>query len=130
METITALATPPGIGGIAVIRVSGVQAIEIVDSCFKGKVGLKSSSTHTVLYGKFYDNETMIDTVLVSIFKEPNSYTGEDVVEISCHGGMLLAGEIINILHGHPERLGNRSLLLLKNIQYLQHCGARIPGHC
>lgn len=105
MDTIIALATPPGIGGIAVIRVSGSNAILIVDSCFKGKSGLYAADSHTVLFGKFYDNETMIDTVLVSIFKEPNSYTGEDVIEISCHGGYLVAGEIINILIKHGARL-------------------------
>ncbi|MFC2131204.1 tRNA uridine-5-carboxymethylaminomethyl(34) synthesis GTPase MnmE [Bacteroidota bacterium] len=98
MKTITALATPPGIGGIAVIRVSGDNAFVIVDGCFKGKKRPAESDTHTVLFGKFYNNEILIDTVLISVFREPNSYTGENVVEISCHGGMLIANEIINTL--------------------------------
>jgi tRNA modification GTPase len=105
MNTITALATPPGIGGIAVIRVSGDEAINIVDKCFRGRKRIDVSETHTVLYGKIYNKNILIDTVLVSVFRKPNSYTGEDVIEISCHGGMLVANEIIDVLLKNDARL-------------------------
>ncbi|MFH1051845.1 MAG: tRNA uridine-5-carboxymethylaminomethyl(34) synthesis GTPase MnmE [bacterium] len=105
MSTITALATPPGIGGIAVIRISGDKTIEIVDQSFKTSIVQNLYGTHSVLYGKFYDEDTLLDTVLVTTFRKPNSYTGEDVIEISCHGGYLVAGEIINILIKHGAKL-------------------------
>lgn len=98
MRTITALATPPGISGIAVVRLSGEIAIEIAEKCFRGKNKITDLPSHTVLYGKFYDEKQLIDNVLITIFRKPNSYTGEDVIEISCHGGYLVANEIINTL--------------------------------
>jgi tRNA modification GTPase len=102
---ITALATPPGIGGIAVIRVSGKNVIEICDTIFIGKSKLIDAKTHTIHYGKIYRNDTLIDTVTCSIFKSPNSYTGEDIVEISCHGGMIISQEIISLLIDKGIRL-------------------------
>lgn len=105
MNTITALATPPGIGGIAIVRLSGKDAIAIADKCFTGKNKLIEANSHSVLFGKFFDDKQIIDTVLVSVFKKPLSYTGEDVIEISCHGGYLVAGEIINTLIKHGARL-------------------------
>jgi len=98
MRTITALATPPGISGIAVVRISGDKTIEIVDQSFKTRVVQNPYGTHSVLFGKFYNGDVLLDTVLVTTFRKPNSYTGEDVIEISCHGGYLVAGEIINTL--------------------------------
>ncbi len=98
MKTITALATPPGVSGIAVIRLSGKYAIHITEKCFKGKKRLLNIPTHSIAYGKFMNDDKFIDNVLVSVFKEPTSYTGENVVEISCHGGYIIADEIINTL--------------------------------
>jgi tRNA modification GTPase len=98
LRTITALASPPGIGGLAVIRISGDQSIEIADRCFAGKHKLITSPTHTIRYGKILHNNEIIDNVTVSIYKAPNSYTGEDVVEIGCHGGMLISSSIIDVL--------------------------------
>lgn len=98
MDTIVALATPPGISGLAVVRVSGPQALEIVQQHFRGKSNLTEVPSHTIHYGKFVDNERVIDTVTTSVFRNPKSYTGEDVVEISCHGGFVIYEEIINSL--------------------------------
>src|SRR5215510_868625 len=84
-DTIIALATPPGIGAIGVIRLSGKKSIEIVDELFPSKDLLKQAS-HTIHVGYFKENEVAIDEVVISLFKGPRSYTGEDVIEISCHG--------------------------------------------
>ncbi|MBI5323879.1 MAG: tRNA uridine-5-carboxymethylaminomethyl(34) synthesis GTPase MnmE [Ignavibacteriae bacterium] len=97
-KTITALATPPGVGGIAVIRISGDNAIPIVDSCFSGKIKLSDAKSHTVHYGNIQYENRIIDTVTAAVFRSPNSYTGEDIVEISCHGGMVVASEIIELI--------------------------------
>lgn len=97
-DTIVALATPPGISGLAVIRLSGNMAFDIIDKCFKSKQKIKEANTHTIHYGKVYSNEILIDTVTVSVFKSPHSYTGEDIIEISCHGGYLIANQIIELL--------------------------------
>jgi len=98
-DTITAIATPSGVGAISVIRVSGAKAIEIVDEIFTGKNNLKDSVSHTIHYGKIKDSSNnLIDDVLVSIFKAPHSYTGEDSVEISTHGSPFITKKIIEIL--------------------------------
>lgn len=98
-KTIAALATPSGISGLAVIRVSGEEAIEIVDKIFVGKKKLSDSKSHTIKYGKIISGEKSIDSVTVSIFKKPNSYTGEDVIEISCHGGFFTVRSILDLLY-------------------------------
>ncbi|QTD39405.1 tRNA uridine-5-carboxymethylaminomethyl(34) synthesis GTPase MnmE [Polaribacter batillariae] len=99
-DTIIALATPSGVGAISVIRLSGEKSIEIVDAYFrsikKGK-SLKNQKTHTIHLGHIINNDVIIDEVLVSIFKNPNSYTGENVVEISCHGSSFIQQEIIQL---------------------------------
>ncbi len=94
-DTITALATAPGESGIAVIRVSGKDAIKITAGYFKGKNNLTEVNTHTVHYGEFVFNDILIDTVTAAVFKEPNSYTGENTVEISSHGSMIVVDLII-----------------------------------
>jgi tRNA modification GTPase len=95
-DTIVALATPAGTGAIAVIRVSGPQSIIAVDSIFVGKSKLINSASHTIHYGKlFAGNGEVLDDVLVSIFKGPNSYTGENSIEISSHGSSLIVKKII-----------------------------------
>ena len=99
-DTIVALATPSGAGAIAVIRLSGKEAISMADSCFKSvksKKSLKNQKTHTIHLGHIVDGKRIIDEVLVSVFKNPNSYTGEDVVEISCHGSNYIQQEIIQL---------------------------------
>jgi len=105
-DTIVALATPAGIGAISVIRVSGANSISAVDKIFKGKHDLSRSLTHTIHYGKIFDeNNELIDDVLVSIFKNPNSYTGEESVEISTHGSSLITQKIIQALLKQSIRL-------------------------
>ena len=99
-DTIIALATPSGAGAIAVIRLSGNDAIKLVSDNFQsvteGKT-LSSQKTHTIHLGHIVDGKKTIDEVLVSVFKNPNSYTGEDVVEISCHGSPYIQQEIIQL---------------------------------
>lgn len=88
-KTIAAISTPPGIGGIAVIRMSGTDAIEIADKIFCGSTSLKSAKSHTVHYGFIVDESgEKVDEVLVTVMLAPKTFTREDVVEISTHGGM------------------------------------------
>jgi len=109
-DTIIALATPSGIGAIAVIRISGKDSIHSVDSFFKSKFGNKSllnQKSHTIHLGHIVDNNRFIDEVLVSVFKNPNSYTGENVIEISCHGSVFIQQEIIQLFIKNGIRLAN-----------------------
>jgi tRNA modification GTPase len=108
-ETIAALATPVGIGGIAVIRISGTAAIHSADRLFHGNTPLASAPPHSVHYGRIIDpvSRETIDTVLATVFKGPNSYTGEDTVEISCHGGYFVAQRILESLYHSGPRPAN-----------------------
>jgi tRNA modification GTPase len=103
-DTIVALATPPGIGAIGVIRLSGKKAVSIVNALFPSK-DLLSQDSHTLHVGYLKDNEKNIDEVVVSLFKTPRSYTGEDVVEISCHGSPFVQQQIINACINKGARL-------------------------
>ncbi|CAM1347423.1 tRNA uridine-5-carboxymethylaminomethyl(34) synthesis GTPase MnmE [Tenacibaculum crassostreae] len=99
-DTIIALATPSGVGAIAVIRLSGQDSIKIVDAFFSSinkKKSLVNQKSHTLHLGHIVDGNTILDQVLVSIFKNPHSYTGENVVEISCHGSSFIQQEIIQL---------------------------------
>jgi tRNA modification GTPase len=96
-ETIVALSTPPGIGAIGVIRLSGIAAISITNSVFQGK-DLSRQESHTIHFGLIKDGEVVIDEVLVSLFIAPKSYTKENVVEISCHGSNYIIQQIISLL--------------------------------
>jgi tRNA modification GTPase len=96
-DTIVALSTPPGIGAIGVIRLSGNDAIAITNSVFSGKDLLKQES-HTIHFGTIRDGSIVIDEVLVSLFVAPKSYTKENVVEISCHGSNYIIQQIISLL--------------------------------
>lgn len=99
-DTIVALATPSGAGAIAVIRVSGLRAIAIAASVFQSVKGkdLTVQKSHTLHLGHILDGAHMLDQVLVSLFKGPNSYSGEDTVEISCHGSVYIQQQIIQLL--------------------------------
>lgn len=98
-DTIVAMATPAGAGAIAVLRLSGPHAFEVVSSIFTpiSNKEFSKQKTHTVHLGHIKDGEKIIDEVLATIFKNPNSYTGEDVVEISCHGSTYIQQEIIQL---------------------------------
>lgn len=97
---ITAISTPSGTGGIAVIRLSGNGCISLVDSVFKSPRGSKliAQKPNTIHFGSVYQGEAVLDEVLVSIFKTPHSFTGEDVVEISCHGSTYIQQSILQLL--------------------------------
>jgi tRNA modification GTPase len=99
-ETIVALASPSGAGAIAVIRISGKEAITISEAVFQSVSGKKLSlqKSHTIHLGHIVDNNKEYDQVLVSVFRNPHSYTGEDVVEISCHGSVFIQQQIIQLL--------------------------------
>lgn len=92
-----ALATPPGVSALAVIRVSGKKAILLVNSIFKGK-NLEKQAGHTLHFGKIVDGEEVIDEVLASVFISPKSFTGENLVEISCHGSHYVVASILKLL--------------------------------
>ena len=99
-ETIVALATPSGAGAIAIIRLSGKDSITIAAEVFDSVSGkdITKQKTHTIHLGHIVDNTKVYDQVLLSIFKGPNSYTGENVVEISCHGSTFIQQQIIQLL--------------------------------
>ena len=107
-DTICALSTPAGSGAIAIIRLSGDQAVDIVSSIFfpkNKKTLLADVHTHTAVFGTIGNNENIIDEVLVTIFRAPHSYTSEDVVEISCHGSVYIQQKILEILLSGGARL-------------------------
>ena len=95
-DTIVAQSTPPGKGAIGIIRLSGKNSINIVNSLFPSK-DLSKVDTHTIHYGNIEYKDSIIDEVLVSVFKEPNSYTKENIVEISCHGADFIIKKILSL---------------------------------
>jgi tRNA modification GTPase len=99
-DTIALVATPPGEGGIGVVQVSGLKALEIVDKLFKGKrqVELTRSPSGSLFYGTIQDKEGLIDEVLVGVWRKGESYTGEDLVEINCHGGIMPVRKVMEAL--------------------------------
>ncbi len=103
-DTICAIATAQGIGAIAIVRVSGTEAINIVNKIFKGKDLLKVES-HTINYGRIVDQEEVIDEVLVSVMKSPKTFTTEDVVEINTHGGIAPTNRVLELLLENGCRL-------------------------
>jgi tRNA modification GTPase len=107
-ETICALATPPGTSAIAVIRISGPEAFHVLNQVFKPKnkeVNIHTTKTHTLHFGEIFDTEGVVDDVLVSVFKSPHSYTGEDSIEISCHGSEYIQQRIVELLLSKGLRL-------------------------
>ena len=97
-DTIVAQSTPQGMGAIGIIRLSGKKSIEIVNSIFPSK-NLNNVKSHSIHFGNLEYKNKVIDEVLVSIFKEPNSYTKENIVEISCHGSdFILKNQLLFIV--------------------------------
>lgn len=94
-ETVVALATPPGVGAIGVIRLSGKKSFDIINKLFTSK-DLKAQPSHTLHVGYLHNGNDLLDEVVVSLFKGPRSYTGEDVIEISCHGSPYIHQQIID----------------------------------
>ncbi len=115
-DSIVALATPSGAGAIAIIRVSGQNAIEIGASIFKSikNKDLKQQKTHTLHLGHIIDDGKTLDEVLISIFKGPHSYTGENTIEISCHGSSYIQQQIIQLLLRKGCRMANAGEFTLR----------------
>lgn len=103
-DTIAAISTPLGVGAISIIRVSGSEALNIVNKIFKGK-DLTHIKSHTINYGHIYDNEKLIDEVLVSVMLQPNTFTRENIVEINSHGGIATTNKILELLLSNGCRL-------------------------
>src|SRR5438034_1105272 len=108
-DTIAAIATPLGEGGLAVIRLSGPQALAVADKSFVplGKSSLKPSQapTHTIHYGKIVRQGRIVDEVLLSVMRAPRTFTREDIVEITCHGGILAAKIVLDTILENGARL-------------------------
>ncbi len=99
LDTIAAIATPIGEGALSIIRISGTNAIDTAAKLFRGKKDLRIAATHTAHFGSVYDlRGTRMDEVVCVVFLSPNSYTGEDVVEFSCHGGMLVTRRMLGTI--------------------------------
>lgn len=103
-DTIAAISTTLGVGAISIIRVSGNNAIKIVNKIFKGK-NLEKVETHTINYGHIVDKDEIIDEVLVSVMKSPKTFTTEDVVEINCHGGISTTNKVLELVLNNGARL-------------------------
>lgn len=113
-DTIVALATPTGVGAIGVIRLSGAESIGLCNRFFKGK-DLTTQPSHTLHFGTIRNERgDVIDEVLVSVFRNPASYTGEDVVEISCHGSAFIQQQVIELLLRHGARSAQRGEFTLR----------------
>lgn len=97
-DTIVAISTPHGVGGIAVIRVSGKDAVQFVSRCWHGKP-IEEMKSHTAHFGRITDaSGEVLDEVVLTVFKAPHSFTGEDVIEIACHGSLWIQQQIVNVL--------------------------------
>ena len=103
-DTIVGISTKLGESAVSVVRISGEDSISIADKIFRGK-DLKSVQSHSTHYGTIVDGDEMIDEVMVTIFLNPRSFTTEDTVEITCHGGYLIANEIVKLLLINGARL-------------------------
>jgi tRNA modification GTPase len=110
VDTIAAISTPLGEGGIGIVRISGEDSLKIADCIFQGKVTPSKASTHTVHYGKVIEpnTQTEIDEVLLTVMREPHTYTTEDVVEINTHGGIAVLKKILQIVLDNGARLAER----------------------
>lgn len=105
-DTIAAISTPIGEGGIAIVRVSGPRALQIADAIFISKHGQPSSlPTHTIHFGRIGENGTSVDQVMISVMRAPRTSTGDDVIEVNCHGGMLTARTILALCLQRGARL-------------------------
>lgn len=104
-DTIIALATPQGSGAIAIIRLSGAHAIEVVDKIFFSKKKLENMTSQSIVLGTIKKEDEIVDEVLISVFRNPKSYTGEDIVEISCHGSPYIIKTILELLVQNNVRM-------------------------
>ena len=103
-DTICAISTSLGVGAISIVRLSGPEAIAITNKIYKGK-DLTKVESHTINYGHIYENDKIIDEVLVSVMRAPKTFTTEDVVEINCHGGLLATNRILQLVLSYGARM-------------------------
>ena len=96
-ETIAAISTGMSNSGIGIVRISGEEAFQVIDKIYKGKEVLSKVQSHTIHYGYIVDGKETIDEVLVSIMRAPRTFTGEDTVEINCHGGVYVVKRVLDI---------------------------------
>ena len=104
-DTIAAIATAPGAAGLAVVRLSGRDALAVADRVFRGRSPLASAGSHTLHHGWVIDGGSRIDEIIAAVFRAPHSYTREDVVELSCHGGALPSRRVLTALMSAGARL-------------------------
>ena len=106
-DTIAAISTSLSNSGISIIRISGKEAFHIIDGLFKSKsnISIKKQRSHIIHYGFIMENNIKVDEVLVSIMRAPNTFTREDIVEINCHGGIIVTQKILNIVLSKGARL-------------------------
>lgn len=106
-DTIAAISTPPGLGAVSIVRISGKNSFKIADLLFEGKIKPSSALSHTIHHGYILDprNNEKIDSVLLSVMREPNTYTGFDSIEINCHGGILNTKKILELVLSQGARL-------------------------
>lgn len=109
-DTIAAIATAPGEGGIGIIRISGERSLLVAEEIFRSMSGklIKDYKTRTLVYGNIVDGDKVIDEVLVAYMKGPNSYTAEDVIEINCHGGFISVKKILELILSKDVRLAEQ----------------------
>jgi tRNA modification GTPase len=114
-DTIAAISTPLGPGGIAVVRLSGNHSVEIGDAIFRGRESLSSSPSHTVHHGRIVTSDGCeVDEVLATVMRSPKTYTTEDMVEIACHGGSMPAGRVLEVCLSQGARLARRGEFTLR----------------
>lgn len=106
-DTIAAISTPRGEGGIGIVRISGNNALDILEKIFKPKSGkaIKGLRNYSINYGHIFDGKTLVDEVLVSIMKASNTYTREDIVEINCHGGFVITEKVLEVVLKNGARI-------------------------
>ena len=107
LDTITSISTPMGEGAIGIVRLSGVDAVDIADKLYKGKERLEDVTSHTINYGHIIDPESneVVEEVMVSVLRAPKTFTREDIVEINCHGGILTINRILELTMTYGARM-------------------------
>ena len=120
-DTIAAVSTPWGTGGVGVIRVSGSKAFEILAQVFQGKTEVKDFKPSHFYHGVISDGKNIIDEVIVLPFFEPHSYTGENVFEVQCHGGINVVDSILSLILKHGARLAEKGEFVQNFIKFLVH---------
>lgn len=109
LDTITSISTPMGEGAIGIVRLSGVDAVDIADKLYKGKERLEDVTSHTINYGHIIDPESneVVEEVMVSVLRAPKTFTREDIVEINCHGGILTINRILELTMTYGARMAD-----------------------